>query len=117
MPVEIVMHAPALATAAGPAYRIAVTLAVAFWFGECRPLPADDAGLCALARCGTSGWRKARPVVMDALGAILPALAAAHAAARQRADAYRASRAEAGRRGALIRWQTAPLAARPDHRS
>jgi len=80
-----------------------------FWRGECRPLPADDAGLCALARCGASSWRKAGKTVRAALAQINPQLEREYARAVQRAETYRQAKAEAGRKGAYARWHP-PLA-------
>jgi len=104
MPVEIVLTNPALMSASGPAYRLIVTLAAVFWCGECRPLPEDGAGLCALARCGPSSWRKDGAKVQEALATILPQLHRNHVQAVQRANNFRQARAAAGRKGANARW-------------
>jgi len=105
MPVEIVLSNPVLVSASGPAFRLILSLAFVFWCGGCRALPADDAGLCALARCGASTWRKEGQAVQDALKQIIPQLQRHHALAMQRAETYRQVRVEAGRKGAAVRWQ------------
>jgi hypothetical protein len=110
MPVEIVLDNAVVISAPGPAFRLIVALSAVFWRGECRPLPADDAGLCALARCGQSSWRKEGAKVREALGHILPQLHSHHTHAVQRANNFRRARAEAGQKGAMARWHK-PMAA------
>jgi hypothetical protein len=104
MPVEIVLSNPVLVSASGPAFRLILSLVFVFWCGGCRALPADDAGLCALARCGASTWRKEGQAVQDALKQIIPQLQRHHALAMQRAETYRQVRVEAGQKGAAARW-------------
>ena len=116
MPVESVLHNPVVISASGPAYRLILSLAIVFWGGQCRPLPEDDAGLCALARCGASSWRKEGKIVRDALGQIIPQLERHHARMVQRADTFRQVRAEAGRLGGLAKARNARTAASDNFR-
>lgn len=116
MPVEIVLNNAVVISASGPAYRLILTLAIVFWGGQCRPLPTDDAGLCALARCGTSTWRKEKAAVRDALRQIIPQLERRHIRALQRADIFRQVRAEAGRLGGLAKARNARTAASENFR-
>ncbi len=111
MPVWVVLSSPAVISASGPAYRLILSLAIVFWGGQCRPLPTDDAGLCALARCGASTWRKEKEAVRDALGQIIPQLERRHIRALQRADIFRQVRVEAGRLGGLAKARNARTAA------
>jgi hypothetical protein len=111
MPVDIVLSNPVVVSASGPAFRLILALSIVFWGGKCRPLPADDAGLCALARCGVSTWRRDGAAVREALRQIVPQLESQHARAVQRAEVYRRVKAEAGRKGAAVRWHKAKPAA------
>ncbi len=116
MPVEIVLSNPVVISASGPAFRLILSLAFVFWCGGCRALPADDAGLCALARCGASTWRKEGQAVRDALMQIIPQLERYHARVAQRAETYRQMKVEAGRKGAAARWQKPQAAASQNFR-
>ena len=92
LPIEPIMTAQPMYTISGQAYRIVITLCVAYWTGGCRPLPEDDIGLAILARIPSVHFVPHSVVIRDALSEILPKLQVAH---KQRFALYEKNAAHA----------------------
>jgi hypothetical protein len=91
MPVAPILLCGPLATATGPAYRSALTLALAYWCSGCQPLPSDDstrAHLCRVPPQHYATFRAELDVILDTL---LPALLAEFEARKQSAARTRAA--------------------------
>ena len=110
MPVDLVMHSPALAAASGAVYRMTIAICLAYWLSGCKTLPKDEINIASLARATGSAWYSEKTKVHEALAAILPSLDAAYAHTFERA-AFRSQMAmkgvEARRRNALARSKLA----------
>lgn len=78
LPLEPILAVPGLASFPGSVYNAVLTLAIVYWLGGCRPLPAESAELCALVRYAPPRWQRAQPRVLEALAVMLPALASLH---------------------------------------
>lgn len=108
MPIDLVLAAPGMASAPGGVYNAVITLAVVYWAGGCRPLPLENAELCALLRYAPPRWDRSRERVMTALEAVLPLLGARYAYLNrvwelQIAGCRRGGAATAARRARLLR--------------
>jgi len=76
---RLVMTAPGVARLTAPELGALWGLAYAFWEGEGRPLPKDDATLSVLARCHTRRWYEFRESVLAVWRPLEPRLATVYA--------------------------------------
>jgi hypothetical protein len=83
MPVAPILLCGPLATATGPAYRSALTLALAYWCSVCRPLPSDDSTRAHLCRVPPQHYATFRAELDIILETLFPALLAEFEARRQ----------------------------------
>jgi uncharacterized protein YdaU (DUF1376 family) len=99
LPIAPFLASLTLAISGASVHGAVFCIVMAYWQSGCRSLPADDAGLQALARTYGSQWMRVRGDVKQALAEIIPALTMAHA----KAVRARKGRAAAARQGGLAK--------------
>ena len=74
MPVELVTDAAPVRVLGNVAHSAVWQLCLAYWQGECRPLPSQPADRQALARISAAGWARHEVEIEAAVALILPLL-------------------------------------------
>ena len=72
MPVELVVNHPEVIPLANHAYHGVLTLAVAYWRSECRPMPTTAKDLAAMARMDLRSWSAHGKAIVRCLNIVYP---------------------------------------------
>jgi hypothetical protein len=94
MPVWIVASHPMMQVAGQVLYGAVACLTMAYWLGDCRPLPSTYLDLAAVARVSPPTWAKHGEAIKAALAEILPLLSTA----RERELAVRLTKRDLAKR-------------------
>ena len=106
MPVELVTDAAPVRVLGNVAHSAVWQLCLAYWQGECRPLPSQPADRQALARISAAGWARHEVEIEAAVALILPLL---NHARETHLLTTEAKRARSARAYATRRLQNKPM--------
>lgn len=111
LPHWLIWGHPAIETVPNTVHRAVTSIAVAYWRGNCNPLPADDPTMAVLARMPLQHWTPIKSAVMAAIEQIIPELRKDYGERLQsRLNKRRSAQELTVRRMAKRKTQTSPQA-------